>query len=67
MGTERECSEKVKAMMWLLNLSDGNHDLFKIAERSGLNLSLLISVCGELSQSGLLVEQNSSKRGKDEH
>jgi len=29
-------SERVAPMMWLLNLSDGRHDLLAIAERSGL-------------------------------
>ena len=57
IGTERECTEKVKAIMWFLNLSDGNHDLFKIAERSGISVNLLQTACEELYQKGLLVKK----------
>ena len=34
-------SRRVEAMMWVLNLSDGNHDLLAIAERSGIPIQEL--------------------------
>lgn len=60
MGTERECAEKVKAMMWLLNLADGSHDLFEIAERSGMSLRLLVPISEELCAAGLLLKKDAA-------
>ena len=34
-------NRRVEAMMWVLNLSDGNHDLLAIAERSGIPIQEL--------------------------
>jgi aminopeptidase-like protein len=53
-GSGTELPEKLKAMMWLLNLADGNHDLFSIAEKSYHKLETLISVIHELSTANLL-------------
>jgi len=52
-----ELEEKLKAMMWLLNLADGEHDLFKIAERSGHQLQVLIPLAEELAATGLITEK----------
>ena len=41
-------------LMWLLNLSDGDHDLLAIAERSGVAIDDLIPLAGDLEQAGLL-------------
>jgi aminopeptidase-like protein len=46
--------EYVRAMMWVLNLSDGEHDLIAIAEKSGLRIDMLLKVIGELKKHGLL-------------
>jgi aminopeptidase-like protein len=42
------------AMLWVLNLSDGRHDLLAIAERSGLPFSLLRDAADRLAEHGLL-------------
>ena len=42
------------ALLWILSLGDGAHDLFAIAERSGLSFELLDAAATALEQSGLL-------------
>lgn len=42
------------ALLWVLNLSDGEHSLDDISEKSGLEISLLKKVAGELLQTDLL-------------
>ena len=42
------------AMLWVLNQSDGAHDLLSIAERSGLPFDLVESAAARLSEHGLL-------------
>jgi aminopeptidase-like protein len=43
------------AFLWILNLSDGNHSLLDIAERSGVSFSECESAAALLAQHGLLV------------
>jgi aminopeptidase-like protein len=43
------------AMLWVLNQSDGEHDLLSIAERSGLPFALIESAASRLGEHGLLV------------
>lgn len=49
------CSEL--AMLWVLNLSDGNHSLLRIAERSGLEFTVIQKAAEVLAQHDLLSEQ----------
>jgi aminopeptidase-like protein len=42
------------AMLWVLNLSDGDHSLLNIAERSKLSFTTISKVAGELVKTGLL-------------
>jgi aminopeptidase-like protein len=42
------------AMLWVLNLSDGQHSMFDIAERSGISFSSVRSAAELLQQHGLL-------------
>ena len=42
------------AFLWLLNLSDGSHDLLAIAERSGLAFEALRDAATTLEQHELL-------------
>lgn len=42
------------SIWWLLNYSDGKHDLFDISEKSGLKMNSLIKTAKILEQSGLL-------------
>jgi aminopeptidase-like protein len=44
------------AMLWVLNLSDGNNTLLDIAERSGLTFASIRSAAAALHHSGLLKE-----------
>ncbi len=46
--------DRTKAILWLVNLADGLHDLVAIAERSDLNLALLYKTAMDLEKEGLL-------------
>ena len=45
---------QLNAMLWVLNLADGQHSIPDISERSGLPISTLISVIPRLEESNLL-------------
>jgi aminopeptidase-like protein len=45
----------ISARLWVLNLSDGEHSLLDIAERSGIPFSAISDAAELLCQSGLLV------------
>jgi len=45
---------EINALLWVLNLSDGEHSLLDIAERSGLPFATINDAAELLSQSGLL-------------
>jgi aminopeptidase-like protein len=49
------------AMLWLLNYSDGDHDLLGIAEKSGLAFDLLAEAAERLASHGLLKEQGGTQ------
>jgi aminopeptidase-like protein len=42
------------AVLWVLNLSDGTHDLLAVAERSGLDFALVAEAAETLLAHGLL-------------
>jgi aminopeptidase-like protein len=44
------------AMLWVLNMSDGNHRLLDIAEKSNLNFNIISEAANVLCQKGLLKE-----------
>lgn len=46
--------EEIHARLWVLNLSDGEHSLLDIAERSGLSFSAISNAADLLSEAGLL-------------
>jgi aminopeptidase-like protein len=46
--------EEINARLWVLNLSDGEHSLLDIAERSGIPFSLICSAAELLKEGGLL-------------
>ena len=52
-GTERP-EERVAATLWVLNYSDGLHDLLQIAELSGLELGVLADAARACVGAGLL-------------
>jgi len=53
-GLYSSIGENELAMLWILNLSDGNHDLLDIAERSGVEFGSIQEVASILSKNGLL-------------
>jgi len=54
MGNYQENLDQVAAMLWLLNLADGNSDLIAISERSGVDIRLLDHFAGVLKELGIL-------------
>ena len=54
-GVDREKNEM--ALLWVLNLSDGNHSLLDIAERSELAFDLVKTAADVLAGAGLLKEK----------
>jgi aminopeptidase-like protein len=46
--------DEISARLWVLNLSDGEHSLLDIAERSGLPFPAICDAAGLLSKNGLL-------------
>jgi aminopeptidase-like protein len=45
------------SLLWVLNLADGRHALFDIAERSGQSFEAIAAAAAALSQAGLLVPE----------
>jgi aminopeptidase-like protein len=56
-GTSPEA--EINARLWVLNMSDGQHSLLDIAERSGLPFAILNDAAGLLSRNGLLAPADS--------
>ena len=56
IGGETNKKDWEMAMLWTLNLSDGNSSLLDIAERSGLPFSLIRTTADALTDAGLLKE-----------
>ena len=54
LGSQRSTPEKMAAILWSLNLSDGSHDCLSISERSGLPISAIIESTRLLFAAGLL-------------
>jgi len=54
LGAQKQRERKVEALMWILNLADGKSDLLEIAERSGCEVEMLISVASEAEVAGLI-------------
>jgi aminopeptidase-like protein len=46
------------AMLWVLSLSDGEHSLLDIAERSGLSFAVIREAADALQRAGLLTERS---------
>ncbi|HVN94232.1 MAG TPA: DUF4910 domain-containing protein [Terracidiphilus sp.] len=52
--------QEIHARLWTLNLSDGEHSLLDIAERSGLPFNVISEAADLLLQTGLLIEPPST-------
>jgi aminopeptidase-like protein len=55
-GGKKSTKAQEMAMLWVLNLSDGDHSLLDIAERSQLEFSLIREAAEALLKNGLLRE-----------
>jgi aminopeptidase-like protein len=56
IGGKTDIATENMAMLWVLNLSDGDHSLLNIAERSGLPFVSLLRVAEVLQEQGLLTK-----------
>ena len=56
LGGRSDTKQAQLAMLWLLNLSDGEHSLVQIAERAGLPFEVISHAADALRRAGLLKE-----------
>jgi aminopeptidase-like protein len=56
VGGEKGSGFDELALLWVLNFSDGQHDLLSIAERSGMDFTAISQAADALRQCGLLKE-----------
>jgi aminopeptidase-like protein len=56
MGGRKDASNYEMSLLWVLNMSDGQHTLLDIAEKSGIVFSSIQNVIKTLQDCGLLVE-----------
>ena len=54
IGGRSDTEQRQMAMLWVLNLSDGDHSLLDVADRAGLPFALVAEVAGTLEEAGLL-------------
>jgi aminopeptidase-like protein len=54
MGGDRETGFDQMSLLWVLNLSDGNHSLLDIADRSGYEFTMIRNAAEALREHGLL-------------
>lgn len=54
LGNYQDNMDQVAAILWLLNLSDGKHDLIAVAERSGVDIRLLDHYAALFHEMGIL-------------
>jgi len=59
MGGFQDVATQQLALLWVLNLSDGSHDLLDICERSGLPFTAIARAAEELAKTDLLVLKDS--------
>ena len=62
LGSQKSTAEFVESMMWVLNLSDGEHDLIDIADISKLPIESFFEVAEKLKEQNILEVFNSDKR-----
>jgi aminopeptidase-like protein len=56
IGGDKDGAARAMAMLWVLNLSDGWHDLLTIAERADMRFAVIAEAAERLLESGLLEE-----------
>jgi aminopeptidase-like protein len=57
IGGDESGRARELALLWVLNLSDGEHSLLDIAERSGMSFAAIREAAGALLEVGLLEEE----------
>lgn len=62
IGGRSDTQEREMAMLWVLNLSDGQHTLLDIAERSGMPFDLIAEIADLLRDAGLLMDYDDDHR-----
>ena len=60
----RSPADRERAMLWILNQSDGSASLLDIAQRSGLGYESIQTAAKELTDAGLLAAANKPAAGK---
>ena len=61
-GGAVESPDDERALLWVLNLSDGDASLLDIAARSGLSYAVILRAAKRLEQAGLLAAAASRNR-----
>ena len=54
LGGRSDAKQAQLAMLWVLNLSDGDHDLLDVAQRSGLPFGSVVEAARTLRDAGLI-------------
>lgn len=54
LGSQKEKTVEVEAMMWVLNLADGEHDVIDIIEKSKINYKIILKVLDNLIQNKII-------------
>jgi aminopeptidase-like protein len=54
LGGRSDTKQAQMAMLWVLSLSDGEHSLLDVAERSGLPFDTVAGAAGALHEAGLI-------------
>lgn len=57
LGGRSDTKQAQMAMLWVLNLSDGDHSLLDISRRAGLPMDVVVAAADALRDTGLLKEQ----------
>ena len=65
IGGTKDSPQLEMAMLWVLNLSDGDHDLLQIAERAGLDFMVVHSAAERLIAHGLLASEGLDRSSPD--
>ncbi len=63
VGGDKSNTNRNIAMLWVLNLSDGEHSLLDIAERAKLEFESIFETAKHLEQHGLLMRQPAKSGG----
>lgn len=63
-GGQKDVGQREYALLWVLNLSDGQHSLLDISERSGLAFEAIHAATRDLVTAGLLIPARGDQGGE---